>query len=143
MLLLMYTVVMSLFLLVLVKNLLHHLTENLTLIHQHYQQLLPMIEEVFQGRDVAPRYNVLEPTKKLVACMITCARLANQLDQAKEGEPPETIKHVGKFLQKVSYENVLVAVRSQIQIDRLVQFNLDEHPDWEQVLNKINKKVEE
>ena len=111
--------------------------------YEHYQQLLPMIEEVFQGRDVAPRYNVLEPTKKLVACMITCARLANQLDQAKEGEPPETIKHVGKFLQKVSYENVLVAVRSQIQIDRLVQFNLDEHPDWEQVLNKINKKVEE
>jgi len=46
-------------------------------------------------------------------------------------------------LQKASYENVLVAVRSQIQIDRLVRFNLDEHPDWEQVLNKINKQVDD
>lgn len=111
--------------------------------YEHYQQLLPMIEDIYQGKDVSNRYNVLEPTKKLVACMITCARLATQLDQSKDNNPPESIKHIGKFLQKVSYENVLVAVRSQIQIDRLVKFSLDEHPDWEQVLNKINKQVDE
>lgn len=111
--------------------------------YEHYQQLLPMIEEVYQGKDVSDRYNKLEPTKKLVACMITCARLANQLDNSKVDEPPAAIKHVGKFFQKVSYENVLVAVRSQIQIERLVKFSLDEHPDWEQVLNKINKSVDE
>lgn len=111
--------------------------------YEHYQQLLPMIEEIYQGKDVSSRYNVLEPTKKLVACMITCARLATQLDSSKIDEQPVSIKHVGKFLQKVSFENVLVAVRSQIQIDRLVKFNLDEHPDWEQVLSKINKSVDE
>lgn len=109
---------------------------------EHYQQLLPLIEDIYHGRDVASRYNALEPTKKLVACMIACARLANQLDQAKNMEMPSSVKHVGKFLQKASYENVLVAVRSQITIDRLVRFNLDEHPDWEQVLNKINKQVD-
>jgi hypothetical protein len=111
--------------------------------YEHYQQLLPMIEDIFQGRDVIARYNVLEPTKKLVACMITCARLANQLDQAPESELPPSVRFVGRFLQKVSYENVLVAVRSQVQIERLVKFNLDEHPDWEQVLNKINKQVDD
>jgi hypothetical protein len=110
--------------------------------YEHYQQLLPMIEEIYQGKDVSNRYKVLEPTKKLVACMITCARLATQLDHSKTDEPPQSIKHVGKFLQTVSYENVLVAVRSQIQIDRMVKFNLDEHPDWEQVLSKINKSVD-
>ena len=47
--------------------------------YEHYQQLLPLIEDIYQGRDVSTRYNALEPTKKLVACMITCARLANQL----------------------------------------------------------------
>lgn len=111
--------------------------------YEHYQQLLPMIEQIYQGKDVSSTYNTLEPTKRLVACMITCARLATQLDQSSETEPPPSVKHVGKFLQKVSYENVLVAVRSQIQIERLVRFNLDEHPDWEQVLNKINKQVDE
>jgi hypothetical protein len=25
----------------------------------------------------------------------------------------------------------------------LVKFNLDEHPDWEDVLNKINKQVDD
>jgi hypothetical protein len=111
--------------------------------YEHYQQLLPMVEDVYQGKDVSLRYNALEPTKKLVACMITCARLATQLDQSKEGETPKSVQHVGRFLQKVSYENVLVAVRSQVQIDRLVKFNLDEHPDWAQVLNKINKQVDD
>jgi hypothetical protein len=111
--------------------------------YEHYQQLLPMIDDIYQGKDVISRYNPLEPTKKLVACMITCARLATQLDQSNEKEPPPAVKYVGRFLQKVGYENVLVAVRSQIQIDRLVKFNLDEHPDWEDVLNKINKQVDD
>lgn len=111
--------------------------------YEHYQQLLPMVEDIYNGKDVASRYNVLEPTKKLVACMITCARLATQLDQTPDvSSPPPSVKFVGKFLQKVSYENVLVAVRSQIQIERLVKFNLDEHPEWEQVLSKINKQVD-
>lgn len=110
--------------------------------YEHYQQLLPMIENVFQGKDVSDVYNKLEPTKKLVGCMIVCARLAAQLDASKPEEPPPGIAHVGKFFQKVSSENVLVSVRSQITIDRLVRFNLDEQPDWEKVLTKINKQVE-
>ena len=111
--------------------------------YEHYQQLLPMVDDIFLGKDVTSRYNPLEPTKKLVACMITCARLATQLDNSNGSSPPASVQYVGKFLQKVAYENVLVAVRSQIQIDRLVRFNLDEHPDWEPLLNKINKKATE
>jgi hypothetical protein len=109
--------------------------------YEHYQQLLPMIEDIYLGKDVSAKYNTLEPTKKLVACMITCARLATQLDNSDESKPPESIKHVGKFLQKVTQENVLVAVRSQIQIHRLVKFGLDEQPEWEPVITKINKQV--
>lgn len=111
--------------------------------YEHYQQLLPMIEDLYNGKDIKSRYAPLEPTKKLVACMITCARLATQLDNSDIDNPPQSIKYVGRFLRDVSYENTLVAVRSQIQISRLVQFNLDEHPDWEEVLNRINKSVDD
>lgn len=111
--------------------------------YEYYQELLPMVEDIYQGKDVSARYNPMDPGKKLVACMITCARLATHLDSANENEPPPAVRYVGRFLQKVPHENVLVAVRSQIQIDRLVKFNLDEHPEWEQVLNKINKSVDE
>ena len=110
--------------------------------YEHYQQLLPMIEDIYKGKDVISKYNTLEPTKKLVSCMITCARLAAQLDQSESKELPPSISYVGKFLQKVSYENVLVAVRSQIQVDRLVKFSIDEHPDWEEVLTKISRQAE-
>lgn len=110
--------------------------------YEHYQQLLPMIEDIYQGKDVSNVYATLEPTKKLVACMITCARLATQLDLATVAEPPPAVKHVGRFLQKVTYENVLVAVRSQIQIERLVAYNLDENADWAPVLSKIGKQID-
>ena len=109
--------------------------------YEHYQVLLPLIEEIYQGKDVSDRFNKLEPTKRLVGSMIACARLANQLDTHKAKELPKSVDHMGKFLQKISYENVLVAVRSQIQLDRILKFSLDEHPEWETVLNKIHKKV--
>jgi hypothetical protein len=110
--------------------------------YEHYMELLPIVEDIYKGKDVLKRYNVLEPTKKLVAAMITTARLANQLDQAKPNETPESVGFVGKFLQGVSYENVLVSVRSQIQIERLVKWNLDEHKEWKNVLSAINKQVD-
>jgi len=110
--------------------------------YEHYMELLPMIDDVFRGKNVNDKFQSLEPTKKLVSCMITCARLANQLDEASPDKLPESVKFVGKFLQKVPYENILVSVRSQIQIERLIKFSLDDHPDWEDLLSKINKQVD-
>jgi hypothetical protein len=110
--------------------------------YEHYQQLLPMIEQVYQGKNVVKAYNALEPTKKLVACMIICARFATQLDAVEDDKLPSSAAHVGKFLNSVSYENVLVSVRSQIQIKRISKFSLDDHPDWENIFNKINKSID-
>jgi hypothetical protein len=110
--------------------------------YEHYQQLLPMIDDAFKGKDIIARYNPLEPTKKLVACMISCARLANQLDQLKQGaELPPQIGFIGKFLQNVAPENALVAVRSQIQVKRIAAFALDEHKEWETLLNSISQHI--
>jgi len=110
--------------------------------YKHYQQLLPIVSDIYQGKDVEKKYNSLEPSKKLVICMIVCARLASHLDKyADKGElPPEVqayVKHVGCFLQKVNCEDVVVSVRSQLNVKRLSFFELDIHPDWEKVFNKI------
>jgi hypothetical protein len=112
--------------------------------YEHYMELLPMVQNIYLGKDVSVAYNKLQPSKQIVACMITCARLAAQLDEVKDIKNlPPSINYVGKFLADVTYENVLVAVRSQVQIDRLVRFNLDEHPDWSIVLSRINKEVDQ
>lgn len=109
--------------------------------YEHYQVLLPLVDDIYAGKDVSAQFNKLEPTKRLVGSMIACARLASQLDNHKGKELPKSVDHMGKFLQKISYENVLVAVRSQIQLERIIKHSLDEHPEWETLLNKINKKV--
>jgi hypothetical protein len=100
------------------------------------------INNLYHGKDIFDEYEVLEPTKKLVACMIACSRLATHLDQSAPSEPPPALRHVGRFLDKVSYENVLVAIRSQIQIARIVKFTLDDHPDWSMVLKRVGETVD-
>jgi len=109
--------------------------------YEHYQILLPMIEEIYNGKDVSDKFNKLEPTKRLVGSMIACARLANMLDTHKGDKLPKAVDHVGKFLQKINYENALVAIRSQIQLERIIKFNLDENPEWGSIITKITKKV--
>lgn len=109
--------------------------------YEHYQVLLPMIDEVYKGKDVAAKFDKLEPTKRLVGSMIACARLANILDSHKADKLPKEVDYVGKFLQKINYENALVAIRSQIQLSRIIKHALDESPEWGGIINKITKKV--
>jgi len=112
--------------------------------YEHYQQLLPMVDDIFKGQDVMSRYKTLEPTKKIVACMITCSRFASELDRIKAAGKmtlPESTSFVGKFLSNVGSENSLVAVRSQVQLDRIIPFNIDEHPDWAKFIAKITAEV--
>lgn len=108
----------------------------------HYQKLLPMVERVYKGENISAEYVVLDPSQQLITCMIACARLANHLDQVTTDEPPPALKLMGRFLQYVSHENVLAAVRSQVTIDRIVQFNLDENQDWQDIMSRINQKVD-
>lgn len=108
---------------------------------EHYQQLLPLVEQIFLGQDITDRYESLERTKKLVATMIVCARLASILDQGDKNKIATSVKNVGRFLQSAADEDFLVAVRSQIQLDRLVSHGIDEHPDWESKLSKIRARI--
>ncbi|NDB84360.1 MAG: hypothetical protein EB127_16885 [Alphaproteobacteria bacterium] len=109
--------------------------------YEHYQVLLPMVDRIYEGKDVSAEFNKLEPTKRLVGSMIACARLANQLDSHKGDKLPKSVDYIGKFLKGISYENVLVAVRSQIQLERILKYSLDEHPEWEALINNMRKKV--
>lgn len=109
----------------------------------HYQLLLPMIDKVYQGKDISQEYRALDPSKQLIASMMACGRLATQLDAStSEERAMDLLKKMGCFLQYVSHENVLAAVRSQVTIDRIVQYNLDENQHWQDILGRINKSVE-
>jgi len=109
--------------------------------YEHYQQLLPMIDDLFRGKDILDQYEKMEPSKKMVACMIACTRLANQLDLATPEQPPPTISIIGKFLQHVSYENAYIAIRGSIQLERFIKFKLDIHPDWKEHVKELKDRI--
>ncbi len=67
-----------------------------------------------------------------------CQKLARELDNGDESNVQVTAFALIGF----PMETILMAVRKHIQIERLVRHNLDEHPDFGKILNKINKTVD-
>lgn len=113
---------------------------------EHYQVLLPLVERLFAGEDVKAEYEALDPGHQLLTCMIVCSRLAGQMDAARrEGlSCPASAMGIGRFMEKcVGPENVLISVRTQLTLDRIVKWQLDDHKDWSYVLATINDDVDD
>lgn len=102
---------------------------------EHYQELLPMIGKVFAGESVLQQYNELDPSKRIYAAMIVCSRLAGILDAVPQGEDapqytPKELGYVGKFMEDVSSEDLLISVRTQFTLKRIVRWELENNKDW-------------
>lgn len=108
----------------------------------HYQKLLPMVERIYKGENISHEYKDLDPSQQLVVCMIACARLSNHLDQVSGNKPPPALGLMGRFFQYVSHENLIAAVRSQVTVNRIVQFDLDEDSDWKDIMTNIRKSMD-
>jgi hypothetical protein len=114
------------------------LSEKIVSSVQEYSgQLLPLIVDIYNGKDVMSHYNDLDQTKKLVVCIVACSCLANELDKSSETDSTASINNVGKFLKNVSNINALVAARSQIGLERLIKHELDIQAEWQHVIAKI------
>ena len=112
----------------------------------HYQVLVPIVERIMKGEHI-DNFDGLEPSKRCVASMIVCSRVANLLDQLKEkkgrkkGELPREVDTVGAFLKNVDPELALVSIRSQLGLDRTVEHDLDRHPLWGGILTDLSKRI--
>jgi len=111
----------------------------------HYQHILPMIDKIMKGEDLGRTYDGLEKTKQIIVNMVLFARLARILDDsmAKAGKKqlPKEVDHVGKFIERVEPEMILIAARTQIGIDRFMKSSLDDVPAWAKALKLIQKKL--
>ena len=108
----------------------------------HYQELLPLVKQIFEGQDVSVEYEKLSPSMQLYAAMIVCSRLSGILDKADLANRPKELSYVGKFMQIVSDENVLISVRTQLVLHRLTKWRLDADKDWGKLLNDITKSAD-
>jgi hypothetical protein len=118
----------------------------------YYQELLPTVEKIMRGEKV-PEFTKYEPTKKLVVCMIMCARLAAELDKLGDKqkgtdkiELTEEVKfssdNVAKFLIDIDPEQALISMRGQIGAKRVMDFSLYGNPHWDKLLEELVKRIE-
>jgi hypothetical protein len=112
--------------------------------YNHYQELLPLVNNVFAGLDVRSHFDSLDPSKQLYSAMIACARLSNILEDPKYSleAPPIELRHVGNFMRLLSDENILISVRTQLCLPRLVKWKLPKNPDWAEILRGVTTSSE-
>jgi RecA/RadA recombinase len=115
--------------------------------YDHYQVLLPLVEKVFEGKNINKEFNKLDPSKQFIVAMVVCSRLSNHLDSAwtefrkthEKGIPPfpKSLAIVGKFLTSIDQEKAFVAIRTQVQRQRMMDWDLVEAPVWKDIINDI------
>lgn len=109
--------------------------------YTHYQVLLPFVESVFAGENVAAPYHDMSPGDKISACMIIASRFATQLDACDPlKDKPACVDTIGQFMHKTAgHENVLSSMRSaDPKALRLKKWNLIKHPTWSKLFKDIN-----
>lgn len=113
----------------------------------HYQQILPVVEKIMAG-EKADKFDAFNPSQKIVACMIACARSARILDERKDNkkdknEPlPGNVASVGKFLSKnADPEMILISLRSQIGLQRVIDHSMDDNEYWDKILKDIAQRI--
>lgn len=107
--------------------------------YTHYQKLLPIVKNVFGEQDISAQYKALGPSEKNVVCMIVASRLANELDKHdSKKDQPECLRVIGKFFSQVEHENVVAALRSQVQLSRISAWKLLKNEHWIGVMKDLN-----
>lgn len=108
---------------------------------EHYNTVLPEVEEILKGKK-PKKFESFEPGRKMVTCMILCARTSMLLDKStKKDNVDGTLTNVGKFFQLVDPEMVLISLRSQIGIHRIIKHNIIQHPEWSGMISTLSKRA--
>lgn len=121
----------------------------------HYQELLPVLDRIMKGEKVQ-EFHGFEKTKQVVISMMLCERFARIMDKVKEANKDESKKkdlvlsgkekelsgYVARFLHVVDPEMALIAIRSSIGFERVLEFNLIEDKAWDAILEKFLKAVQ-
>lgn len=112
----------------------------------HYQKIIPIVDRLFKGENIDKEFNSLNVTEQLIVSMIVTARVAASIDKDKESgkkslskELDDVLTNAGKLMNRISEEYALIAIRSQIRIDRLINANLDEHPEFGKTITRVKK----
>jgi hypothetical protein len=106
-----------------------------------YKVLLPMVNRIFEGKEYLEDWKKLNPGEQIYAVSIVSGRFASELDHAKDNnkEAPESIHHVGKFMQICGDENMVFGIRQKIRPQRIARWGLDDHKSWGNIIRSVQE----
>lgn len=117
--------------------------------YNYYQEIVPFVNKLMEGDFDTHLFQSFDPTKQLVSCMFVCTRFANELDkvESKPGvvpEIPECGRTVSRFLKHCSEgleEQVLISMRTQVTIKRMLRFKFEKHVDWKDMVSELASRT--
>lgn len=101
-----------------------------------YENNFPYLKDIFDGNVCVDLKNISLNQQIIIAFIIT-SKLANELDN----NITKNIASVGLTLAHFTPEVILLAVRKYIGIERLIKFDIDELPSWENTLGSVNRRI--
>lgn len=102
-----------------------------------YSHNYPTVMQLIETKTYTHNPKLSMHEQFILASLIT-AKIAGDLDRGDES----LVDVVGEALGHFDHDIILLTVRCNIQIDRLVRYNLDERPTWMKWLCQINKEVD-
>ena len=109
---------------------------------KHFHALSPIVAKVFEGKEKEAIADVAkkDPHAKIVSSMMVASKFAAILDKELEKSSkkhPAVTKSVGNFLSSMQEEVALVAIRSNLQMTKLIQMGIDVTPEWKDKIESI------
>ncbi len=117
---------------------LHTAANNPTLVLSTLEKTLPQIVIFYYNEFLSGQVlnlSKLSYSNQFMVSLLLCAKLSYFLDNNIDTTKYKML--VGKTLDSVEPEILLLAVRKAIRIDRLVQHYLDENPHWD--LDRVSR----
>lgn len=100
------------------------------------------IDDVLCGKDVDT--NSMSMSRMLITSLCVVGLVSRKLDaitDASEATRLPEMQFIGTFFRKVEPSIVLISIRKMMGIERIVKFNLDEHPVLGDVLTNISRSL--
>lgn len=107
---------------------------NLRKIVYEYEDQFPQLIRMLSGKTYQFDES-LSPRDQLILACLMCQELAASLDSGDKSK----IQIIGSALVDFPHEIILVSVRRELGISRLVKFDLDEDPIFNKCLVKVTK----
>jgi hypothetical protein len=107
---------------------------------EYYQNLIPLVNNLFDGKSVTKEFNALQHTEQTVFAMIVGERFASLCDKLniESVDFKNFTKIFSNFFKEVSPELTMIVIRSQLSMSRIDSCRLLHDTNFKQLMEVVH-----